>query len=223
VRDDGRTGEDELKLLLEGFASAANDKLVKIWDAQTGKEIRTLTGNTDEVWILDWSPDGKYLASGSKDNTIKIWDVASGRTLQNIIGMAGSIRALTYSPNGKMLASSAVEDKAIKIWDAGTGKQIRSIPILYEGEAYNGGVYSLSWSSDGKRLASGAVYGGEDDSGNHIEIWNAETGERIRTISERGTVFSIAWTPDGRRIIATSNFSDAQMIKVFDARTGKEL
>jgi WD40 repeat protein len=202
------------------IASCADDKLVKIWDAETGKEIRTLSGHTDMIPVVAWSPDGKRIASGSdaKEKTIRLWDAETGRVLQTIPGQGGRIVALVFSPDGKKLASSTLDDKAIKIWDANTGKLLRSIPI-----EDNGGVYSLSWSPDGKRLASGAVYGGEDDSGNHIEIWNAETGETIRTIWENGAIYSLTWTPDGRRIIATSNFSDAQMIKVFDARTGKEL
>ncbi|MDR3357170.1 MAG: hypothetical protein LBO04_08325, partial [Spirochaetaceae bacterium] len=63
----------------------------------------------------------------------------------------------------------------------------------------------------------------EDDYGNHIEIWNAETGENIRTIWERGGVFSLAFTPDGRRLVAGCTFSDAWFIRVFDVLTGDEL
>jgi WD40 repeat protein len=206
------------------IASCADDKLIKIWDAETGREIRTLSGHTDMIPVVAWSPDGRRIASGSDvvEKTIRIWDAETGRVLQTIPGQGGRIRTLVFSPDGRWLASSTPEDKAIKIWDTTTGRQIRSISILYEGEAYNGGVFSLSWSPDGKRLVSGAVYGGEG-SGDHVEIWDAETGECLRTISEGGTVFCITHTPDGRRIVAASNYSDAKFIKVYDALTGKEL
>ena len=202
------------------IASCADDKLVKIWDAETGREIRSLAGHTDMVAVVAWSPDGRRIASGSdaQEKTIRIWDAESGRVLQTITGQGGRIQALAYSPDGKKIASSAVEDKAVKIWDAETCKLFRTIPVKG-----NGGVFSLAWSPDGKRLASGALYGGEDDYGNHIELWNAEPGENIRTIWESGTIFSLAFTPDGRRIVAGCTFTDARFIKVFDALTGEEL
>jgi WD40 repeat protein len=45
---------------------------VKVWDAQTGKEILTLLGHTEGVTCLCFSPDGKRLASGSRDKTVKV-------------------------------------------------------------------------------------------------------------------------------------------------------
>lgn len=42
--------------------------------ASKGKKAKeTLPGHYDEVYALDWSPDGATVASGSKDRTIKIW------------------------------------------------------------------------------------------------------------------------------------------------------
>jgi WD40 repeat protein len=206
------------------IASCADDKLIKIWDAETGREIRTLSGHTDGVSVVAWSPDGKRIASGSNqtEKAIRIWDAESGRVLQTITGQGGRINALVFSPDGRRLASSTPEDKAIKIWDAETGREIRSIPIMYEGKTYNGGVFSLAWSPDGKRIVSGAIYGGKG-SGDHVEIWNTETGECIRSIREKGTVLSITFTPDGRRIVAGCTFTDARFIKVYDALTGNEL
>ncbi|MFM6250725.1 MAG: WD40 repeat domain-containing protein, partial [Dolichospermum sp.] len=54
------------------------DKTIKIWDGRTGNLLRTLSGHSNWVWSVAWSPDGRTLASGSWDNTIKIWQV-SGR------------------------------------------------------------------------------------------------------------------------------------------------
>jgi WD40 repeat protein len=194
------------------IASCADDKLVKIWDAETGREIRTLTGHTDMVPVVAWSPDGKRIASGSDktEKTIRIWDAETGRVLQTIPGQGGRIRTIAFSPDGRKLASITMEDKAIKIWDVNTGKQIRSLS-----KEYTGDITTLGWSPNGKYIASGAIQG--------VEVWEAETGERVRTIIEECNIFTVGWTPDGRRIIAGCTYSDTQFIKVFDALTGKEL
>lgn len=53
--------------------SASADSTVKLWDLHTKKLKGDLPGHEDEVYAVDWSPDGSYVASGSKDRTLKIW------------------------------------------------------------------------------------------------------------------------------------------------------
>jgi WD40 repeat protein len=82
-----------LAVLPNGYLASGFYLEIKIWNTDTGSEIRTLTGHTDWVYSLAVLPNG-YLASGSQDKTIKIWNTrtqavnltsVSYRTTQEII------------------------------------------------------------------------------------------------------------------------------------------
>ncbi|MDR3692257.1 MAG: pentapeptide repeat-containing protein, partial [Fimbriimonas sp.] len=83
------------------LASGSDDKTVKLWDAASGRLIRTLEGHQDWVRSCAYSPDGKVLASGSGDNTVKLWDAASGRLIRTLEGHQDWVRSCAYSPDGK--------------------------------------------------------------------------------------------------------------------------
>ena len=54
---------------------------VRIWDADTGQVMQTLTASTDAVYSVAFSPDGHRLASASADNTVRLWDADTGQAL----------------------------------------------------------------------------------------------------------------------------------------------
>ena len=115
------------------LALASYDRTVKIWDATTSQEARTLKGHTGHVWSGAFSPDGKRLASGSK-----VWDVQTG---QELLSLKGGINIMVFSPDGKRLASSSGGPGAdVKVWD---GRPARNSSPL---KGHTGGVSSVAFS-----------------------------------------------------------------------------
>ncbi len=83
------------------LATSSYDQQIKLWDAASGKELRTLSGHNDAVFDLAFRPDGKVLASASGDRTVKLWDVASGERLDTFGQPTKEQYCVAFSPDGK--------------------------------------------------------------------------------------------------------------------------
>ena len=189
------------------LASPSKDKSIRLWDVETGTQLRTLIGHTKIVYSVAWSPDGKMLASGSEDRTIRLWDAQTGQPLQTLIGHTDFVYSVAWSPDGKVLASGSA-DQTIRLWDAQTGQPLRTLI------GHTDFVYSVAWSPDGKVLASSS----HDQT---IRLWDTQIGQPLRTlIGHTDFVYSVAWSPDGK-VLASS--SHDQTIRLWDTQIGQPI
>ena len=96
--------------------SGSNDNTVRLWDCQTGKELRSFLGHSDAVSSVAFSPDGKWALSGSDDKTVRLWDCHTGQELRSFLGHSKDVNSVAFSPDGKW-ALSGSEDQTIRIWN----------------------------------------------------------------------------------------------------------
>src|SRR5215831_11000751 len=192
---DGRT------LAAAGFHM---DKLVGIYDVQTGKRLQSLAGHTEwETDALAFSPDGKLLASSGVDKQILVWELATGKVRHRLADQPSRVPALAFSPDGATLAGGG--DKTVRLWDVATGRLRRSL------EGHRDWVCTLAFAPDGKTVASGccdwAYHRGRDTSGfsppdpgceSEWKLWDAVTGNLKRTVTEPGRLLSLAFAPAGK-------------------------
>src|SRR6266516_2315027 len=80
------------------LASGSGDKTIRLWNAQTGQALRTLTGHSATVHGIVWSPDGRILASGSEDKTIRLWDMRTGQALRTLTGHSSFVYNVAWLP-----------------------------------------------------------------------------------------------------------------------------
>lgn len=189
------------------FVSGSWDKTVKIWDAETGEELKEFVGHRKKVYCTAYSPNGKRIASGGSDRWIIVWDVKIEKEIKTLKGHNGTIYSVAFDRDSLRIVSGSA-DRTIKIWNIKTGKAI-NIPT-----AHKKVVNAVAFSPDGSQIASGSA-------DTTVKIWNASTGDYIRTLNGHSNIVnSVAYSSDGNQIVSGS--SDNTVI-VWFAKTGTKM
>jgi WD40 repeat protein len=214
------------------LVSAANDKLIRVWDLETGKTVRTLrgqigAGHEGKIFAMALSPDGRWLAAGgfmanfTGDNheeigTIRLYDFTSGKLITLLKGHTNVVSALAFSPDNRYLVSGSGDFNAI-IWNleskpSGLGA---SKPKGLDSKKLSGHtkqIYAVAFTSDSQRVVTGSY----DHS---LRLWRVRDGELITTMKgHTDKVQSVAISPQ-EDIIASGSWDHT--IRLWDGRTGQ--
>ncbi len=186
------------------IAAGGFDKTIKLWDVTTGKVIKTLSSQTNSIYEIIFSPDGKILASRSYNNVIQLWDITTGKVIKNLSEHTDSVNSIVFSPDGKILASAS-SDNTIKLWDVTTGKASKTLT------GHVDTVDSVAFSPDGNTIVSGSY-------DKTIKLWDVTTGKAKTLTGNNSVITSVAFSPDGNMIVSGSG---DRKIKLWDITTGK--
>jgi len=202
------------------LATASEDGFVKIWDVNAGTEIRSLKGHAT-VRAVAFSPDGQRLASACHE--IRVWDAnCVSRADMSLRNGADHVWGVAFSPDGKRMASGggtwdrakqAFDSNDVKIWEAQTSPGTETGKNLLVLGGHTADVWTVAFSPDGKRLASGSR-------DNTIMIWDAATGENLQTLTgHAGPVRAVAFNADCQYL---ASVADDQTVKLWDLEKGAE-
>jgi WD40 repeat protein len=172
---------------------------VKVWDAQSGEELRTLERDSGWRCFFAFSPDGTRIVTGSEDKTTKVSDAQTGIEL---VKLGVNDDSVAFSPDGTRIVTGG-GTRGIHVWDAQSGKELQ----LFAAEDI---VTELAFSPDGRRIVTGGPYA-------IAKVWDARSGKELLTLGV--TVDSVDFSPDGTRFVTGGR----QAFTVWDAQSGKEL
>jgi hypothetical protein len=131
------------------LATCGYDRLVRLWDADTGLRKRDLRDHSDSVYGLGFSFDGKLLASAGADRAVKVWDTATGKRLFTLSEATDWVYAVAWHPTKPILAAGGV-DRNVRIWDISpTEGKLKQAAFAHEGA-----VLRLAFGHDGTSLYS---------------------------------------------------------------------
>ncbi|KAF2109083.1 WD40-repeat-containing domain protein [Lophiotrema nucula] len=126
------------------FASASQDRTVKIHSATEGEAVGVLRGHRRGVWTVKFAPKDSQnpssgakglIATGSGDKTVKIWSLSDYSCLLTLEGHSNSVLKLAWLPyrpidardkRGPQLASAA-GDGLVKVWDTSSGDTMSTL------------------------------------------------------------------------------------------------
>jgi len=185
------------------FASASEDRTVKLWNARPATLISTLTGHTGRVTSVSFHPQGKILASGSEDGTVKLWDVTRSTLIKTIKAHHSWVRSVSFSPDGQIFASCSSAG-FINLWKTADATLLKTL------KGHTKIVTHISFSPDGKTLASASF-------DTTVKLWNIGDGSLINTLEDhKSNTRSVSFSPDGKTLASTDQDGIVKLWNVVD-------
>ncbi|KWU44917.1 WD40 repeat-like protein [Rhodotorula sp. JG-1b] len=147
-----------------------------------------LQDHSDEVWRLEWSHNGEWLATAGKDRTVMLWkvNVSSCYLLKIFREHADPVSCIAWSPDDSILLTAA--EAIIKMWNTETGVCIATLA------RHDYAIGALAWLPDGR----GFVSGGMDSK---ICFWDLAGNVTSYLTRCPSRIVDLVITPDGSKLI----------------------
>lgn len=182
---------------------------LRIWDFN-GRLKSTLTGHTNWVNTVAWSPDGQYILSGSFDGEVILWR-PNGELVKRWRADPQKIHAIAFAP-GKDLVATAGTDSTVYVWDYDGNQKYAFL--------HGSSVYALTFHPEENILLSGNKDG-------VFHLWDLRTSAANAYFGHDQSIRSVDFSPDGQYILTAGEDrliklwqSDGSLIKVYRGHSG---
>jgi dipeptidyl aminopeptidase/acylaminoacyl peptidase len=203
------------KLLIAGGGTPAQFGEVQIWDAKSGKLLRSARVTGDTVFGASLSPDESKIAVGGTDNSVHMIETASGKELYKISNHENWVLATVFGIDSKRFVSAS-GDRAAKLIDAASGAFLENVNLLR-------GELAAIARNPKKDIV---VIGGAEripyiyllDRPRNMKI--ADDSTLVRKLERQdGAITALDWSPDGTRIAVAGM---APVVNLYDPETGEK-
>jgi NACHT domain- and WD repeat-containing protein len=184
--------------------SGSWDGWIRIWDSETGFEIKSFKACNGYVTSLSFSRNGKWLIVGSDDGELKLFDPTNGSEASSVQAHTAQVCSIAVSGNGTHIMSSS-RDGFLHIWDISNNK----LELRRELGGKKKRLESCAFSGDGQLAVAGTEKG-------TIQTWDVDTQEQGKLI--RAHTASVLWCmfyPRGDSRILLSASAD-ETLKLWD-------
>lgn len=157
------------------MVTGSGDATARIWDCDTYTPFRTLSGHTDWVLAVGWSPDGTMIATGSQDKTVRLWNPKTGEQIgapyrghtDRITGLCWEPLHLVANDKSPRLASCS-KDGTIRVWDVDTHT------CSFTMSGHKSTVSCVKWGG------MGDIYSTSHD--RTVKVWSSKDGRLIHNL-----------------------------------------
>ena len=191
---------------IDGNRPGGNDFSIRLWDIESGRELKCMAGHTGQVRCVGFLADGRHAVSGGIDHRLRVWSLESGQEVKSIESQWREILSLAVSTVDSQVAVGAFRQAGIL--NIETGQLMQSIDTATQP------VLSIAYSPDGQLLALGLRDGS-------VRLWSVAEARMLRRAAKHDSaVRSVAFSADGRHLLSGG---DDRMIRWSDVETGREL
>lgn len=185
------------------------DGSVSHWHMTSQKRLYRIEEEHNQVYALDYRPDGEQFATAGRDTTVRIYEESTKTMIRELVGGAfkstpghsNRIFGLKFKPDDHNILLSGGWDNTVQFWDLRTGNSIRSI----YGPHICGDSLDVS--------VTGQVLTGSWRPEKALQVWDFGTGKLMKDITwassmgavavtENAMLYAAQFSPDGSLIAA---------------------